>query len=259
MGTFSAKGLALLHKVRCSNFRHLLPCHSHNNIVVKPSFDFYDSSSWFAGVPFKFASDTYNTPGYQWNNNLHDFHCLWCSSAHPLDPISCNAFCPRLDDHLQAFLRAWPAPFTSVVQYWWITCSCNAEKQSFARTLLPTSLWSVLQVPIPGPAASAHLLELNSALTKRQPALKDALYHAHGWFWDSPQPWDPINWAHLLTAITPWRVPHGPYSTFTPPTILRAKPQYKPPPPAHKTVYPPPEGNGTTAKREASTQAVNPR
>ena len=32
--TFSARGLPLLHKVRCSNFRQLLPRHSHNNIAV---------------------------------------------------------------------------------------------------------------------------------------------------------------------------------------------------------------------------------
>ena len=198
-------------------------------------------------------------PGYQWSNNLHDFRCPWISSAHPPDPISCLAFCTRLDDHLQAFIRAWPAPFTSVVQHWWIKCSTKADKRNFARTIVPTSLWSAIQVPIAGLAASAHRLELNSALVKRRPALKDALYHADDWFRDNLQPWDPINWAHALTAINPWRVPHGPYRISTPPTIPRAKPQYKPPPPpAHKTVYPPPEGNQTTAKQEASTQAVNP-
>ena len=117
-------------------------------------------------------------------------------------------------------------------------CSSKADKQSFARTLVPTSLWSAVQVPIPGLAASAHRLELNSALGKRRPALEDALYHEHDWFRANPQPCDPINWAHPLTAINPWRVRHISFSTSTPPTTPRAKPQYKPPPPAHKTVYP---------------------
>ena len=45
------RGLPLLHEVRCNDFRHLLPRHSHNNIAVKPSFVFSDSSSWLQGYP----------------------------------------------------------------------------------------------------------------------------------------------------------------------------------------------------------------
>ena len=166
LGTYSAGGLPLLRKVRCSDSRHLLPCHSHNNIAVKPSFDFYDSTSWFAGVPFRVFSGTYNMPGYQWSNNLYDFLCPWRSGTRPLDPISCLAFCPRLNDHLQAFIRVSPAPFTSVVQHWWITCSSEPDKRNFARILVPTSLLSALQVPISGLAASAYRLMLSSALVK---------------------------------------------------------------------------------------------
>ena len=179
-------------------------------------------------------------PGYQWNNNVHDFRCPWCSSAHALDAISCLALCLRLDNHLQASVRAWPAPFTSVVQHWWITYSSKAEKRNFAHTLVPTSLWSALQVPIPRLAASAHRLELNSALVKRRSAVRDTLYHAHDCFRDNPQSWDPINWALPLTAINPWRVPHGPYSTSTPPTIPRAKPQCNLPPCPQKCLPRPP-------------------
>ena len=253
-------GLPVLHKVRCSDFCHLLPRHSHTNIAVKPSFDFYSSSSWFAGVPFKFASGTYNMPGYQWSNNLHNFRCPWCSGAHPLDPVSCLAFCPRLDDHLQAFIRAWPAPFTSVVQHWWITCSSKADKRNFARTLVPTSLWSALQAPIPGLTASAHRMELDSALVKRRSALKESFYGVHDWFRDNPQPWDPINWAHPLTSKNPWRIPHGPYSTSTPSTTPPSHPrsQYAPPPLPTKVSPPPPpppERHQKSAKQAATLQA----
>ena len=224
LGTFSARELPLLQKVRCSDFRHLLPRHSHNNIAGKPSFDFYDSSSPFAG-PSNLVQALTTCRATSGTTIVTIFVARGAQAPTLLNPISCLAFCLQLDDHSQAFIRTWPAPFTSVVQHCWITCSSKANKRNVARTLVPTSLWSALQVSIPALAASAHRLELNSALVKPRTALKDALYHAHDWFRDNPQPWDTINWAHPLTAINPCRVPHGPYSTSTPPTILRAKRQ----------------------------------
>ena len=91
---------------------------------------------------------------------------------------------------------------------------------------------------------------------KRLPPLKDAHYHAHDWFWDNPQLWDPINWAHPLTTINPSRSPHGAYSTSTPPTIPRAKPQYNPPLLPSKVSTPPrrKSNNGQARSLHASSQ-----
>ena len=86
----------------CLVFNLSLLQHSHSNIPVKPSFDFYNSSWCFVGVAFKFASGGYNMPGYQWGSNLHNFRFFWCSVAHPLAPVFCIAFSPQLDDHRQA-------------------------------------------------------------------------------------------------------------------------------------------------------------
>ena len=112
--TFSARGLPLLQKVRCSNFRHLLPRHSHNNIAVTPSFNFYDSSSWFAGVPFKFASSTYNMLGYHWKQQPAWFLLpveLKCPPPRPhlvpgfLPPAGRppSGVCPRVARHFYFF------------------------------------------------------------------------------------------------------------------------------------------------------------
>ena len=130
-------------------FTSALNWHDQNDIKLPESFDFYSHSSWFAGLPFKFASGNYFVAPYFPPNNLSHFVCPRCSSEHPLHPLSCIAFCPHLDHLLGELVNVWLALQCAVVTHWWHTLATLADKRNYVSTLIPLSLWDALCIPGP--------------------------------------------------------------------------------------------------------------
>ena len=83
LSTFSQHGLRIFHKPKIGEFRRILPCNEHNNIAVTPSYDYYASSCWFSRLPFKFSSGNLCVSGYEFLDNVHDYHCVRCSQPQP--------------------------------------------------------------------------------------------------------------------------------------------------------------------------------
>ena len=52
-------------KVSLKSVKHLLPAHSHNNIHLSMSRDFYSHTYWFSRFPFKWVNGLYSCTGYQ--------------------------------------------------------------------------------------------------------------------------------------------------------------------------------------------------
>ena len=60
IGCTSRGPLPFTHKLTTTSIKHLLPRHKHKNIHVQSSFDFYNHTSWFKGLPFKWSSGNFN-------------------------------------------------------------------------------------------------------------------------------------------------------------------------------------------------------
>ena len=185
-------------------------------------------------------------------NNLSHYVCPRCSSEHPLDPLWCVAFCPALDHLVGSLMNVWPGPIRTVVTHWWLTQASVADKRNYVHTLLPLSLWSVLDTPVSGHMAAQHAAFLQSALTAHHQALTDAIHSIDKWLRANPLPFDPIGAAHPTTE-NHWSVKHGFYSTslpgppapmpppvHRPPSPVRARATAKPPAKAKRPPPPPP-------------------
>ena len=75
LGTISAGRLRSAHKITPAQLHPLYPKHSHHNIHVKKSFDFFSHSSWFAIRPFEWV------PEHREQGGDEDHHCytFWVS------------------------------------------------------------------------------------------------------------------------------------------------------------------------------------
>ena len=73
-------------------------------------------------------------------------------------------------------MNLWPGPIRTVVTHWWLTQASVADKRNYVHTLLPLSLWSVLDTPVSGHMAAQHAAFLQSALTAHHQALTDAIH-----------------------------------------------------------------------------------
>ena len=60
MGCISEGPLPVTHKLTTAPIKHLIPCHKHENILVQSSLHFYNHTSWFKGIFFKWSSGNFN-------------------------------------------------------------------------------------------------------------------------------------------------------------------------------------------------------
>ena len=147
LGSVAVHHLPLLHKIKAQQFRHLLPQHSHNNIAIGPSFSLHNMASWFSSLFFKFAAGCYNVHSYQWSNMPQDYPCPMCRQHHPLDPVSCLAFCTALDQHVRAYTSS-PNPHS-------VPWFCTGGSLGPQRATAGTSREPWYQIPLVLPI-SAH-------------------------------------------------------------------------------------------------------
>ena len=188
LGTVSFGSLPVYHRLTTSVSRALIPCHHHYNIHVPSSFFFYNHSSWFSGLPFKWSSRNMNFLTYAFHNDLTPRICHKCSQSHPLDVASFLSHCPSADQIVQSFIHAWPPPFNQVASIWWAQCSHPGDKQNFVKFLVPSTLYEAMTTPTTGETKPQRVLPFKNALPQRQRQLKDALSNALTWLAEDPPP-----------------------------------------------------------------------
>ena len=88
LGCISRGPLPVTHKLTTSSIKHLIPRHKHENILVQSSFHFYNHTSWFKGLPFKWSDRNFNMAPFAFYNDLRAHHCHACPDPHPMDVIS---------------------------------------------------------------------------------------------------------------------------------------------------------------------------
>ena len=216
LGSFSQHGLPVFHKLKVREFRHLLSLHEHNNIPVTPGYDYYASSSWFSELPFQFKCGNLCVSGCKFPDNLHNYQGICCSQPHAHDALSCIAHCPKVEHPAQAFVAAWPTPFTLTTQQWWPVAHIG-KCRHFIRTVVPKSVWHSLSVPKQGIIKLPRMLLLGQALINRRPGNKRAIYSALEWFGHHPLHWAPIKMTFPLSPRNPSRMKYGPFSTSSSP------------------------------------------
>ena len=97
IGCISRGPLPVLHKLTTTSIKHLLPCHKHENIHAPSSFQFYNHTSWFQGLPFKWSSENFNMAPFAFHDDLRPRHCHACPDPHPMDVISFVSHCPTCE------------------------------------------------------------------------------------------------------------------------------------------------------------------
>ena len=188
LGTVSSGSLPVCHRLTTSVSRALIPRHHHHNIHVPSSFFFYNHSSWFSGLPFKWSSGNMNFLTYAFHNDLTPRICHKCSQPHPLDAASFLSHCPSADHIVQSFIHAWPPPFSQVASIWWAQCSHPGDKRNFVKLLVPSTLYEAMITPTTGETKPRRVLSFKNALPQRQRKLKDALSKALTWLAEDPPP-----------------------------------------------------------------------
>ena len=227
IGCISRGHLPVIHKLTTTSIKHLLPCHKHENIHVLSSFHFYNHTSWFQGLPFKWSSGNFNMAPFAFHDDLRPRHCHACPDQHPMDVISFVSHCPTCEHLVQTYIQCWRPPFTTVVSQWWSATTQVGERRNFVRGLVPMSLYTKLTTPPSSRRKPAHCHDLKLALKARVPLLLNALYRTLEWLNDNPPP------APLTPPTGPnsWGRPWSPYSTSH--TALQR-------PPIPPTTLPPP-------------------
>ena len=247
LGTGSFGSLPACHRLTTSISRALIPRHHHYNIHVPSSFYFYNHSSWFSGLPFKWSSGNMNFLTYAFHNDLTPRICHKCSQSHPLDVASFLSHCPSADHIVQSFIHAWPPPLNQVASIWWAQCSHPGDKQNFGKFLVPSNLYDAMTTPTTGETKPQRVLAFRNALPQRQQQLKDALSKALTWLTEDPPPLPrpPPQGANT------WGKPHSTYSTSH--TPLAHGHYHHPLPPEHlpDSVQPPPSKNHAPTKTKS--------
>ena len=226
LGTVSSGSLPVCHRLTTSVSRALIPRHHHHNIHVPSSFFFYNHSSWFSGLPFKWSSGNMNFFTYAFHNDLTPRICHKCSQPHPLDVASFLSHCPSADHIVQSFIHAWPPPFNQVASIWWAQCSHPGDKRNFVKLLVPSTLYEAMITPTTGETKPQRVLSFKNALPQRK--LKDALSKALTWLAEDPPP---LPRPPPPQGPNTWGKPNSIYST---PHTPRAHSEYHYPlPPDH--------------------------
>ena len=188
LGTVSIGSLPVCHRLTTSISRAPIPRHHHYNIHVPSSFFFYNHSSWFSGLPFKWSSGNMNFLTYAFHNNLTPRICHKCSQSHPLDVASFLYPCPSADHIVQSFIHVWRPPLNQVASIWWAQCSHPGDKRNFVKFLVPSTLYEAMTTPTTGETKPQRVLAFKNALPQRQRQLKDALSKALTWLAEDPPP-----------------------------------------------------------------------
>ena len=137
IGCISRGPLPVIHKLTTTSIKHLLPCHKHENIHVPSSFHFYNHTSWFQGLPFKWSFGNFNMAPFAFHDDLRPRHCHACPDPHPMDAISFVSHCPTCEHLVQTYIQCWRPPFTTVVSQWWSATTHVEERRNFVRGLFP--------------------------------------------------------------------------------------------------------------------------
>ena len=236
LGTVSFGSLPVCHRLTTSVSRALIPRHHHYNIHVPSSFFFYNHSSWFSGLPFKWSSGNMNFLTYAFHNDLTPRICHKCSQPHTLHAASFLSHYPSADQTVQSFIHAWPPPFNQVASIWWPQCSHPGDKRNFVKFLVPSTLYEAMVTPTTGETKPQRVLAFKNALSQRQRQLKDALSKALTWLAESPPPFhappppDSTPGGNH-TAPTACHTPHGRTAIITIPCLqTTCQTQSNPPP-----------------------------
>ena len=150
IGCISRGPLPVIHKLTTTSIKHLLPCHKHENIHAPSSFHFYNHTSWFQGLPFKWSSRNFNIASFAFHHDLRPRHCHACPDPHPMDVISFVSHCPTCEHLVQTYIQCWRPPFTTVVSQWCSATTHVVERRNFVRGLVPMSLYTKLTTPPSG-------------------------------------------------------------------------------------------------------------
>ena len=255
LGTVSSGSLPICHRLTTSVSRALIPRHHHHNIHVPSSFFFYNHSSWFSGLRFKWSSGNMNFFTYAFHNDLTPRICHKCSQPHPLDVASFLSHCPSADHIVQSFIHAWPPPFNQVASIWWAQCSHPGEKRNFVKLLVPSTLYQAMITPTTGETKCKRVLPFKNALLQRQRQLRDALSKALTWLAEDPFPHPP---PPPPQGPNTWGKPNSIYSTSHTP---RAHSEYHYPlPPDHQpnSVQSPPSKKPRTHKNKKPMRPQKP-
>ena len=110
IGCISRGPLPVIHKLTTTSIKHLLPCHKHENIHVPSSFHFYNHTSWFQGLPFKWSSGNSNMAPFAFHDDLCPRHCNAYPDPHPMDVISFVSHCPTCEHLVQTYIQCCPPP-----------------------------------------------------------------------------------------------------------------------------------------------------
>ena len=149
IGCISRGPLPVIHKLTTTSIEHLLPCHKHEKIHVPSTSHFYNHTSWFQGLPFKWSSGNFNMAPFAFHDNLRPCHCHTCPDAHPMDVISFVSHCPTCEHLVQTYIQCWRAPYTTVVSQWWSATTHVGERRNFVRGLFPCPCTPNSQPPPP--------------------------------------------------------------------------------------------------------------
>ena len=147
IGCISRGPLSVIHKLTTTSIKHLPPRHKHENVHTPSSFHFYNHTSWFKGLPFKWSSGNFNMAPFVFHDNLRPGHCHACPDPHPIDVISFVSHCPTCQHLVQTYIQCWRPPFTTVVSQWWSATTHVGERRNFVRGLVPMSLYTKLTTP----------------------------------------------------------------------------------------------------------------
>ena len=231
IGCISRGPPPVIHKLTTTSIKHLLPCHKHENIHVPSSFHYYNHTSWFQGLPFKWSSGNFKMAPFAFHDDLRPRHCHACPDPHPMDVINFVSYCPTCEHLVQTYIQFWRPPFTTVVSQWWSATTHVGERRNFVQGLVPMSLYTKLTTPPSGRRKPAHGHDLKLALKARVPLLLNAPYRTLEWLNDNPPP------AQLTPPAGPnsWGRPWSPYSTSH--TALQRPPRLRPSPPPSRTKW----------------------
>ena len=74
-GSITWQGMPVLGKRTQKSYSHLLPKHMHTDIKLPESYDWFQSTSWFWSLPFKWSAGIFCTKGYNPHFRMEKHPC----------------------------------------------------------------------------------------------------------------------------------------------------------------------------------------
>ena len=220
-------GNTTVSRIPPSQLRHLVRKHTHGDLAVSPSFDWFAKSSWFGVRPFKWCSGTMLATGYSHFTDVNDYHCHICTDGHPMDVASQLALCDRFKEWQDKHIAAWPHPFRQETRLWWELAS-RVERRHFMRTLVPKSLYARFK-GLGWSSVEAFKSNFFDALRSRRKVLNNLVGETADFVRGTPCH-GPYQKGRPPLRKNKWGGPFGLFSTTSGGTTF-AEPAYRPPPP----------------------------